>query len=47
MNKQSKKEKSIMYQLIKFYFLDFAMFVIFISAFRFRTFVFYYSKVEL
>lgn len=41
-----KKGKSIMYQLIKTYFLDFVMFVIFISSFRFITFVFYYSKVE-
>jgi len=46
MNKQSKKEKSIKYQLIKFYFLDFVMFVIFISSFRFIIFVFYYSKIE-
>ena len=46
MNKQSKKEKTIMYQLIKFYFFDFVMFVIFISSFRFITVVFYYSKVE-
>ena len=46
MNKQSKKEKTIMYQLIKFSFFDFVMFVIFISSFRFITFVFYYSKVE-
>ena len=41
-----KKGKSIMYQLIKTYFLDFVMFVIFISSIRFITFVIYYSKVE-